>query len=165
MGRVSGIDGGVGRIDPRLRIRTAGPGDLAKLMDLYREMHPLDPAPSQVESEEILARIALYPGSAVFVAWIGDALVATCTLIVAPNLTRAGAPFALIENVVTALSFRRLGHGQAVLEAAINAAWRAGCYKVMLLTGSQNPATLRFYQRAGFQQSKTGFQIRRADAG
>jgi GNAT superfamily N-acetyltransferase len=130
-------------------------------MDLYREMHPLDPSRSQPDAEAILARIALYPGSAVFVAWIGDALVATCTLVVAPNLTRAGAPFALIENVVTASSFRRHGHGRAVLDAAINASWRAGCYKVMLLTGSQNPATLRFYQQVGFEQSKTGFQIRR----
>ena len=130
-------------------------------MDLYREMHPLDPAPSQADSEAILARIALYPGSAVFVGLIGDALVSTCTLVVAPNLTRAGAPFALIENVVTALSFRRQGHGQAVLEAAINASWRAGCYKVMLMTGSQNPATLRFYQQVGFEQSKIGFQVRR----
>ena len=31
----------------------------------------------------------------------------------------------------------------------------------MLLTGSKNPATLRFYEDAGFEQSKTGFQARR----
>lgn len=130
-------------------------------MDLYREMHPLDPAPSQADAEVILEQIGLYPGSAVFVGWIGEFMVATCTLIVAPNLTRAGAPFALIENVVTASSFRRQGHGRAVLGAAINASWRAGCYKVMLMTGSQNPATLCFYQQVGFVQSKTGFQIRR----
>ena len=127
-------------------------------------MHPLDPSPSQPDAEAILQQIGLYPGSAVFVGWIGDALVSTCTLIVAPNLTRAGAPFALIENVVTASSFRRRGHGRAVLDAAINASWRAGCYKVMLLTGSQNPTTLRFYRQVGFEQSKTGFQVRRGDA-
>jgi hypothetical protein len=32
----------------------------------------------------------------------------------------------------------------------------------MLLTGSKNPATLSFYEGAGFEQSKTGFQIRQA---
>jgi hypothetical protein len=32
---------------------------------------------------------------------------------------------------------------------------------VMLMTGRNDPGTLDFYQRAGFQQSKTGFQIRR----
>ena len=27
---------------------------------------------------------------------------------------------------------------------AIEAAWKAGCYKAMLLTGAKDPATLRF---------------------
>ena len=49
-----------------------------------------------------------------------------------------------------------------MLRTAIDAAWQAGCYKVMLMTGSTNPATHRFYVGAGFQQSKTGYQIRRA---
>ena len=40
-------------------------------------------------------------------------------------------------------------------------AWAAGCYKVMLMTGSQRDSTLGFYRAAGFEQSKTGFQIRR----
>jgi hypothetical protein len=34
------------------------------------------------------------------------------------------------------------------------------CYKVMLLTGSKNPATLKFYSDVGFEQNKTGYQIR-----
>jgi hypothetical protein len=34
----------------------------------------------------------------------------------------------------------------------------------MLLTGSKDPATLRFYEEAGFEQSKTGFQARRIPA-
>ncbi|MGO7969111.1 GNAT family N-acetyltransferase, partial [Rhizobium ruizarguesonis] len=32
---------------------------------------------------------------------------------------------------------------------------------VMLLTGSKNPATLRFYENFGFVQEKTGYQILR----
>jgi len=31
----------------------------------------------------------------------------------------------------------------------------------MLLTGSKTPATLKFYKDVGFEQNKTGFQIRR----
>lgn len=38
--------------------------------------------------------------------------------------------------------------------------WQQRCYKVMLLTGSTNPATLKFYREVGFEQNKTGFQIR-----
>lgn len=88
-------------------------------------------------------------------------LVASCTLVVIPNLTRSGSPYALIENVVTHAGHRRRGHGRALLDAAVAAAWAAGCYKAMLMTGSKRPETLRFYADAGFEQSKTGFQIRR----
>jgi hypothetical protein len=31
----------------------------------------------------------------------------------------------------------------------------------MLMTGSKEAATLEFYRRAGFEQTKTGFQKRR----
>jgi GNAT superfamily N-acetyltransferase len=78
-----------------------------------------------------------------------------------PNLTRGGVPYALIENVVTHAEHRGRGYGKAVLEAAIAKAWELDCYKVMLLTGSKNPATLGFYQSVGFEQTKTGFETRR----
>jgi hypothetical protein len=39
-----------------------------------------------------------------------------------------------------------------------------GSYKVMLMTGSKDLATLAFYTSAGFEQSKTGFQVRRLPA-
>jgi hypothetical protein len=34
----------------------------------------------------------------------------------------------------------------------------------MLMTGSKQPSTLRFYESAGFEQTKTGFQMRRMAA-
>lgn len=95
------------------------------------------------------------------VGQIGARIVSTCTLIVIPNLTRGGALYALIENVVTHEDFRQLGFAGALLAEAVQRAWYEGCYKVMLLTGSKEPATLAFYASAGFEQSKTGFQIRR----
>jgi GNAT superfamily N-acetyltransferase len=72
------------------------------------------------------------------------------TLVVIPNLTRNGASYALIENVVTHRdAIAKRGHAAAALIAhAIETAWDAGCYKVMLLTGSKDPATLRFYETA-----------------
>ncbi|MBL6080980.1 GNAT family N-acetyltransferase [Belnapia sp. T18] len=77
--------------------------------------------------------------------------VATCTLIQVPNLTRGTRPYAFIENVVTHAAHRRQGHGRAVLGASLAAAWAAGCYKAMLLTGSTREATFRFYEAAGFR--------------
>ena len=86
---------------------------------------------------------------------------ASCTLIVIPNLTRGGKPYALIENVVTHAGYRGRGYGTSILHAAAKAAWDVGCYKVMLMTGSKQPSTLKFYENAGFEQTKTGFQMRR----
>jgi hypothetical protein len=48
-----------------------------------------------------------------------------------------------------------------VLRAALNLAWSAGCYKVMLMTGSRKEETLRFYERTGFVSgAKTAFVAR-----
>jgi GNAT superfamily N-acetyltransferase len=103
------------------------------------------------------------PGMTVLVAEAEGRVAATCTLVVIPNLTRGARPYALIENVVTDAGRRKAGLGRAVIAAALDRAWEAGCYKAMLLTGSRDPATLRFYGGAGFRQDKTGFQIRRKE--
>ena len=82
----------------------------------------------------------------------------SCTLLVVPNLTHGGRPYALVENVVTRPEYRRQGLGSAVLNAARDLAVREGCYKIMLLTGSKRQSTLDFYRRAGYRDDlKTGF--------
>lgn len=98
------------------------------------------------------------PNPHYFVAETDGDLVATCTLALIPNLTRNLRPYGLIENVVTDPAFRKKGFGTEVLQCALHEAWGAGCYKVMLATGSRDEATLRFYERAGFIRGlKTGF--------
>ena len=85
-------------------------------------------------------------------------LVSTCNLTIVPNLTRSAQPYGLIENVVTHPEYRKRGIGTQVLQYALNIAWKQGCYKVMLLTGSKRESTLRFYEQAGFVRGeKTGF--------
>ncbi|WP_287190061.1 GNAT family N-acetyltransferase [Mesorhizobium sp.] len=108
-----------------------------------------------------MSGLQAYPGSVVLGGWHDDQIVASCTLVVIPNLTRGGMSYALIENVVTAAFHRKRGFGRALLERAVSIAWEHGCYKVMLLTGSTEPATLAFYRGVGFEQNKTGFQTRR----
>lgn len=147
-----------------LQIRQAGREDLSGLLDLYQHLAPGDERVEAGEGAAILARLSHLPGSAVFVAQIGPLPVGSCTLVVVPNLTRGGRSYGLVENVVTHVDFRKRGIGQRVLQVATEAAWDAGCYKVMLLTGSDDPATLKFYRDAGFEQSKTGFQTRRIPA-
>ncbi|KJS16633.1 MAG: acetyltransferase [Hoeflea sp. BRH_c9] len=145
-------------------IRAAAPGDLPALLDLYRQLQPDDAEIGEHLARDRFDEMLAHPGMAVFLAFWGDLAVSTITLAIIPNLTRGGAPYALIENVVTHAAHRQRGYAGALIRHGVNHAWAAGCYKVMLLSGSKNPATLDFYRHCGFVQDKTGFQIRRPDA-
>nr|WP_255455756.1 GNAT family N-acetyltransferase [Ruegeria sp. PrR005] len=81
-------------------------------------------------------------------------------MIVIPNLTRGGTPYALIENVVTFPSHRGKRFGTLVLYAATERAWQHGSYRVMLSTGPKTCSTLAFYKRVGLEQPGTGFPKR-----
>ena len=145
-------------------IRAAHAADLDGLAALYPHLNPSDEPISRDLATARLDAINQIPGSTVLLGLLHDELVASCTLIVIPNLTNGGKPYALIENVVTDARHRGQGYGTRILHAAAKAAWDAGCYKVMLMTGSKQPSILKFYENAGFEQSKTGFQMRRISA-
>jgi GNAT superfamily N-acetyltransferase len=142
-------------------IRAAKSSDLPSLLSLYRELNPADPAIDGALASERFAKILAQPGMTVFIGFARELAAASVTLAVVPNLTRNGASYALIENVVTAAVHRKRGYAGALIRHAVEYAWAARCYKVMLLTGSKDPATLRFYENCGFIQDKTGYQIRR----
>lgn len=143
-----------------LSVRKATLSDLDALTALLAHLNPADlPCPPDV-AKTAFASIEKLTGSAVLLGFADDVPVTSCTLFVLPNLTRGGDPYALIENVVTHADHRGKGFGKAILQAASAHAFENGCYKAMLLTGSQKLETLRFYEAAGFEQSKTGFQIR-----
>lgn len=144
-----------------LHIRDVVSHDLHLLQKLYTHLDKNDLNCSLDEAAAILAEFLGPRGNAILIGTIDDAFVASCTLVIIPNLTRGGKPYALIENVVTHADWRKHGFGSAILKAAIQRAWDFGCYKVMLMTGSKRPETLRFYEAVGFEQSKTGFQIKR----
>lgn len=151
-------------VESNLNIKRATKGDVPRLLDLYQHLIPGDDRPNDALAIEAFERFLTYTGSAIFLGEVDGALVASCALVVVPNLTRGAKPYGLIENVVTHGDHRQKGYGRGILDAASDAAWSSGCYKIMLLTGSKEPGTLQFYLRAGFEQSKTGFQKRRIPA-
>jgi GNAT superfamily N-acetyltransferase len=136
----------------RFTIRSARPDELDALLELYHYLHTEDaPLPPRPQLEALWTSIQEDPAIHYFVAEMDGRLVCTCNLTIVPNLTRAARPFGVIENVVTHADYRRRGLGTAILRHALDAAWSAGCYKVMLMTGRKDPATLRFYEQAGFK--------------
>ena len=142
-------------------IRAAIREDLPKLLDLLQQLDPQTIAAGDLASATWERSLASGHAT-VLVADIDGHLAATCMLVLVDNLTNAGRPWAVIENVVTDAAWRKRGLGRLVLDAALTRAWEAGCYKVMLATRSKREATLRFYEAAGFiRGEKTFFQIRR----
>ena len=143
-----------------ISLRAAGPGDLPGLLELYQVLNPSDPELTTQDAGAVFAAMLAQPGLTIFVATENGKPVATATLLIVPNLTRAARPYAFIENVVTLEARRGRGYGRTVVRHAIERAFGANCYKVMLLTGRHDPAVHAFYESCGFVQNKTGFQIR-----
>jgi GNAT superfamily N-acetyltransferase len=80
----------------------------------------------------------------IVVAESDGTIVSSCVLVVVPNLTHGQRPYALVENVVTDKAHRGRGYATECLLFAADLARKDGCYKIMLLTGSKEEATLRF---------------------
>ncbi|GIF78604.1 acetyltransferase [Asanoa siamensis] len=138
--------------------RAARLDDLDAILALYRQLHPQDP-PSQ-DAPARFRQILASPGLHLFVLEAAGAVVATTYLNVIPNLTRSAAPYAVVENVVVDAAHRGTGLGRQIMAGTLRAAWDAGCYKVMLMTGSRDPGTHAFYRACGFSGDiKTAYVV------
>jgi len=143
-------------------VRSAAEHDLPGVLNLYRHLHPHDPQLETATAERVWSKLLTSSFMTVIVAQAAETLVSSCTLAIVPNLSRGGRSYGVIENVVTHADYRRLGLGGQVLAHALEVAWYADCYKVLLATGSKQETTLRFYEAAGFLRGgKTYFEVRR----
>lgn len=148
---------------PQPYIRHAGLADLRGILNLYTYLHPDEPTLEIAAAEAAWTALLASKTTIPFVAELDGVLASSCTLAIVPNMTRGARPYGVIENVVTHVSYRRIGLGRAILHAAVGHAWNANCYKVILATGSKKEATLRFYEAAGFRRGeKAYFEIRRS---
>lgn len=97
--------------------------DLDDLLSLYKHLITDDlPIPSD-QAREIFKQFQLMPDSAILVGRLGGQLVGSCVLVIVPNLTRGGAPYGLIENVVMHSEWRGKGIGRQLMAAALERAW------------------------------------------
>ena len=147
-----------------MKIRLIHPNELNELLALYEHLHRSDePLPESSVVQAVWQELMANPRYRYFGGYVGSNLVASCTITVIPNLTRGCKPYGVIENVVTHASHRNQGYGKALLAHALSHAWSAGCYKVMLLTGRKDEATLQFYGSAGFDRhAKQAFHAKPA---
>ena len=139
-------------------IREANRDDLNALLELYLYLHE-DSIPDQSEHlSRTWEQIINDPNHHIIVNEVDGKIVSSCVCVIIPNLTRNVRPYAFIENVVTHKDYRRMGPAQECLNFARDIALKENCYKMMLLTGSKDPNTLHFYEKAGYNSTeKTAF--------
>ena len=138
--------------------RAARPDDFEAVLRLYGQLNPADVRVDGGADRAAFDRILSGDGLTLFVIEQDGRAVATTYLNVIPNITRSARPYAVIENVVVEESLRGTGVGKQIMAATLQAAWDAGCYKAMLMTGSKRESTLGFYRACGFSQDeKTAF--------
>lgn len=145
-------------------IRDATAADLPRIIELYAvlAMDPGQEAPGDPPADEYVrafGEVSADPRQRLLVIESGGRVVGTIVLIIVPNISRRGRPYALIENVVVDETERGRGYGEALMRYAIAEARDAGCYKVALTSRTQRGDAHRFYERLGFTVSSKGFRL------
>jgi GNAT superfamily N-acetyltransferase len=130
--------------------RDADAGDFEAILGLYGQLNPDDDTSPTTALHAVFDSILSREGLRLLVLELDGTVVATTYL---------------IENVVVSESLRGRGVGKTLMANALDAAWEAGCYKVMLLTGSKQESTHAFYRACGFSgDDKAAYVIRPASS-
>jgi len=141
-----------------IMIREARMTDLDGLLQLYTKLHD-NGMPEDMEMVgRLWAQIIADKNHHIVIVEKESKIVSSCVMVIILNLTHGQRPYALVENVITDETYRKTGLATACLEYAKEIAKTENCYKIMLLTGSKEESTLRFYERAGYNKNdKTAF--------
>ena len=132
-------------------VREARDTDLPSILHLYQQLNPNDPQIEDGRDKAVFQSILASDSNHLLIGEAAGIAIATCYLSVIPNLSRHASPFGIIENVVIDQSQRNRGYGKQIMQHTLTRAWQAGCYKVMLQTGSKRESTHHFYEACGFK--------------
>ena len=139
-------------------VREIRENELNELLELYLFLHETSVPEMTEHLKNTWNTIMKDRNHHIIVKEIGGKIVSSCVCVIIPNLTRNIRPYAFIENVVTNSAYRGKGYATECLNYAKEIAIKENCYKLMLLTGSKEETTLKFYSNAGYNSSdKTAF--------
>lgn len=139
-------------------VREIKKNELIELLELYLHLHEKSVPKITEHLKKTWNTIIQDENHHIIVKIVDDKIVSSCVCVIIPNLTRNIRPYAFIENVVTHTDYRGKGYATECLNYAKEIAEKMNCYKMMLLTGSKEEATLKFYESAGYNHSdKTAF--------
>jgi GNAT superfamily N-acetyltransferase len=147
-----------------MEVREIKESELDQLLEFYL-LHLYDvkddPIADPKVVEQIWNTIQTSENFAVLGVFDKDTLMASCSITIAPNLTRGCRSYALIENIATHRKFRREGYGKAILLYAAEYAKERNCYKAMFMTGHMNTKVEKFSEASGFDGNEKKAYIKR----
>ena len=142
-------------------IRRATREDFEAIARLYAQLNPEDPPVTGADYLHVFEQILGREGLDILLLEVDGEVLGATYLNLILNLSRGGRPYAVIENVVIAAHRRGERLGRRLMDATLERAWAAGCYKAMLQTGSKTPSTHAFYRACGFaDDAKTAYLAR-----
>jgi GNAT superfamily N-acetyltransferase len=140
-----------------ISVRPASVHDLPAVRRLLTHLH--DPPTEVSWSAALWTQMLGDPNRRVLVATDREEYpVGTADLLLVPNLTYDGSPWAIVENIVVDPAWRGHGVGRALMRHAIRTADDAGCYKLQLASSNRRIGAHRFYERLGFERAAVGFR-------
>ena len=137
-----------------MRIRKATGSDAQDIKELYFEHLTSYPPEEEQDMElwsSLLDKFEEDRNMYLLVAEEDGKIVSSVQMAIIESLTHNVRPFAVVENVVTHMDYRKKGYASALLQEASRIAKERRCYKIFLETGSNRESTLNFYKNNGFE--------------
>jgi len=153
-----------GGSDSAVRVRDATKDDLPRLVELLGQLSLDEPRedagpPLPDRYSQAFSEIEADPRQRLFVVEVGERIVGAASLVIVPNLSHVGSPYAVVENVVVDASERGGRLGALLMERCVEEARQAGCYKLSLTSNKRRADAHRFYERLGFRATHEGYRV------
>lgn len=148
-----------------LRIRRATAGDLPRIVEMLQQLSLQgesreEPGPPlSAVYQEAFEQVQQDPRQRLVVGEVDGRVVGSLVIVIIPNLTHRGRPWAVIENIIVDEGERDKGYGEALMRHAVDEARQAGCYRVSLTCNKRRVDARRFYERLGFVATHEGYRI------
>ncbi len=150
------------------QVRVATEADLPRVVELLAQLSVDDPReqpgpPPPDVYAEAFRRMRADEEQRLLVLEADGRIVGSLVLLIIPNLTHQGRPYATVENVIVDESERGSGRGRQLMEHAIDEAKKAGCYKIALTSHRSRTEAHRFYEDLGFESTHEAYRINFSD--
>jgi predicted N-acetyltransferase YhbS len=132
------------------RLRAAKPPDAPRISEL------IDQLGWSVSPDAVVAELSAAPTTEVVVADFGDQVIGLIAITTRRQFQRAGN-LITIDTLVVDEKYRSQGVGQQLMNAAFEAATRAGAQAVELVSHIRRVGARRFYERLGFEVAANYF--------